>query len=339
MTQLYATLGRMVWHVIPVSWIMEIMETIRCSEQRNTTTQQHNEYSTNMDRETVPDFTTKYLNVDEMLKYVGEFGPYQWLLEGICFLVIFVQAFQQLIMCFAALNPSWKCVDNSSVCILNGTLPSDDNRRCHMTRNEWMYTEPLDYSIITQYDIYCHREWLIHLTTSVFFISWGIGAITLGWMADNYGRKPVFMSSFYAVIIVAFLSAFLPNIYLFLLSRLIVGFFIPGVNVQVFILITELVGCKYRAFAGQFVLIGSSISLCVLGLKAFFIRKWKMLFIICTVPYIFIIAFYRFIPESVHWLRLQGKLEKVLDILNVTARWNKKELPANFQISHRIEPM
>ena len=60
-----------------------------------------------------------------------------------------------------------------------------------------------------------------------------------------------------------------------------------------FVLASEFVGPKYRAFAGTILWFFFGVALMLLGLKAYYIRTWKMLLITCTVPYIFVLAFYK----------------------------------------------
>ena len=275
----------------------------------------------------------RYISIGEILKHVGEFGPYQWLLEGICFFMVMATSSNTVMMYFVALEPQWKCTGNSSACMLNGTLPGDDNSRCDMPRSEWLYTEQLSYSIVTQFDINCNRQWLIYATTSVFFLGWAIGAVVLGWLSDNFGRKTVLMPSLCTLVLVSFSSSFSPNIYLFAFSRFIVGFSLPGVMIQAFILITESVGNKQRAFAGQVIKTGYPVGLCVLGLTAYFFREWKTVLILSTTPYILLVAFYKVVPESLRWLRIQGKMENLFKQLHIIARWNKKLVPSNLNIS------
>ena len=275
----------------------------------------------------------KYVAIDGMLPYIGEFGKFQRILDGVFCIMIVPQTLQVLIMYFAALNPPWRCVNNSTICTFNHTLPSDNTDRCSMPRNEWEYTEPKDYSIVTQFDINCDKEWQIHLSTSIFFVGWAIGAIVLGWVADNYGRKIVLFPSIGILIVVGFVTAFLPNATLLIFFRLIAGFFTPGCGVQMFILMSELVGSNYRPLAGIILWLFFTIGLIILGLKAYLIRKWKLLFIVCTVPYLFVLVFYKFVPESIRWLRLQGKTEKMMEILQRIAKWNKKEIPSDVCIT------
>ena len=95
----------------------------------------------------------KQMKLDDILPLVGEFGKFQVIFTiFLCFLqfpglmLVFLPYFSQH-------SPPWKCVQNSTVCTLKGTLSSMDNgyqERCSMPRSEWQFTEVKEYSIVTE---------------------------------------------------------------------------------------------------------------------------------------------------------------------------------------------
>ena len=277
------------------------------------------------------------LNVDGFLRMVGGFGRFQWILDAIFCIILIPAAFQSLIMYFGALNPDWKCIDNSTICTLNGTFSSSNEYRCNIPRSEWEFTQPKGYSMVTEFDIYCNSSWTVYMSTSILFIGWLFGAIVLGWLSDNYGRKNILFISVFVMLLFGLIGPFMPNLTLFFICRFFVGFFRPGVSVIMFILISELVGARYRPAAGILFWFFFTIALCIMGLKAYFIRKWKILFIICSAPYFVVLLFYKFVPESVRWLRLKGKFDEALDVFQRIADWNGRKLNPNATVSKIID--
>jgi len=268
----------------------------------------------------------KSFTTDDILVQIGEYGRFQWMLNAMFCVMLLPSTFQVLIMYFAALKPDWRCVDNSTICTLNGSFTSDNEYRCKIPRREWEFTQPKGYSIVTEFDIYCENEWIIHLSTSILFFGWAVGSMFLGWIADNYGRKTVLFPSIFVCLVVGLLSAFVPNLIFFTLCRLIVGLSLPGTALQMFIIISEFVGGKHRPKAGLTLWIFLTVAFCLVGIKAYFIRRWKILFVVCTAPYFFVLLFYKFIPESVRWLRLQNRTEDALEVFQRIAFWNKTKL-------------
>ena len=273
-----------------------------------------------------------FRNAGDVFLVLGGFGRFQQLLTACFCLVDLPSALSILIMYFAALNPSWKCSSNSSMCLGNGTFPSDNKDRCAMQRSDWEFTEPRDFSIVTQFDVYCDKEWVIYLTTSILFIGWMVGAVVLGWVSDNYGRKFVLFPSYLIIMLVGFIAAFSPSLTFLVICRFIIGFCIPGASIQAIVLLSEYVTTKYRPHLMTVLSICFSATLCLLSLKAYYIREWKVLFIVCTLPYMFIMAFYKFVPESVRWLHLHEKIDDMMKIFHRMGYWNKKTIPANFTI-------
>ena len=92
---------------------------------------------------------------------------------------------------------------------------------------------------------------------------------------------------------------------------------------------TESVGKGYRNFAGELILLAFPIAQCVLALTAYFIPSWKMLIIVSIVPYFPVLFGYVLIPVSIHWLRVQGKMDKLHATFKKIAERNKTKFPEN----------
>ena len=60
-----------------------------------------------------------------------------------------------------------------------------------MNREDWEYIEKKEYSVTTQFDLVCEKEWLSSFASSIFFLGWMAGGMVLGWFADNFGRRTV----------------------------------------------------------------------------------------------------------------------------------------------------
>lgn len=108
-------------------------------------------------------------SIDDIMKHIGEFGLYQKLLITTFFFSCLPASYQILMFYFSTITPSWVCITNSTICTINGTLSPDDSRRCSMSRDEWKYTESKSYSFITDFELDCSDEWLVHLASSMIF--------------------------------------------------------------------------------------------------------------------------------------------------------------------------
>eukprot|EP00794_Sanderia_malayensis_P018704 gene18704-20592_t len=271
------------------------------------------------------------LTIDEVLPMIGGFGKFQVILEIVFCIISIPGAMAVLLPYFAQHDPGWTCAFNSTVCKLNGTITSsnknDFEKRCNMPRSEWQFTQPKHYSVVTQFDLSCEMQPYNLLATSMVFIFWALGAVVLGWLADKYGRKLVLIPSTAAIVIIGFISAFSPNFAFYAVARVLVGFFIPGNIIQLFVLISEFVGPRHRPLAGITLWIAYSAGIALLGVIAYFVRTWKLLIIICTAPYFFTFIFLKFIPESIRWLCLNGRTEDAMEIIKRIAKVNGRPAP------------
>lgn len=197
-----------------------------------------------------------------------------------------------------------------------------------MNRSDWEYVTAREYSLVTEFDLVCDREYLVELLTSILFFGSMFGAVILGWCADLIGRKNVHYFSLLVVIILGFLCIYIKNVYWLLVCRFIIGFFMHGTFPQMYIMISEIVSDRYRAFSNTVLSVLVGIALPLLALKAYCISTWKLLFVVCTLPYGFVLFFYMFVPESVRYLRVRGRTDEAMLIFKRMAHWNKTILPA-----------
>ena len=94
------------------------------------------------------------------------------------------------------------------------------------------------------------------------------------------------------IIIVGLISAFSVNFWMYATCRAVIGFFIPGSIVQLFIFAAEYFTTEYRPVSGLLLGASFTVGLVMLGVKAYFIRKWKILIIVCSAPYAIISAIF-----------------------------------------------
>ncbi|XP_065062349.1 organic cation transporter-like protein isoform X1 [Rhopilema esculentum] len=276
------------------------------------------------------DTPTQPLTMDEILPYIGEFGKFQILLEVAFCVMVIPSSMLILVPYFAQDSPPWTCLLNSTVCRLNGTFDSYSRfyqYRCNMPRSEWEFTKQKEYSIVTQFDLYCDTEMYSYLATSSVFISWAFGGVILGWVSDRYGRRINMLISTTFILLFGFISSFSPNIWFYIFARAVFGFFTPGTYVQSIVLISEFVGPKWRPFAGIAISLLYAVGVVILGVIAIFVQTWKTLMIVITAPYFFILLFFLAIPESARWLHVNGRNDEALAIFRKIAKCNGKELP------------
>jgi len=74
-----------------------------------------------------------------------------------------------------------------------------------------------------QWDLVCDRSYLKDLTQTIFIVGVMFGAMICTTLSDKFGRKPVFLFSQWAMVVVGVANAFAPNYYVFAVLRFFSG--------------------------------------------------------------------------------------------------------------------
>ena len=78
---------------------------------------------------------------------------------------------------------------------------------------------------VTQWDLVCDRAYLKDLTQTILIVGVMFGAMICTTLSDKFGRKPVFLFSQWAMVVVGVANAFAPNYYVFAVFRFFTGVF------------------------------------------------------------------------------------------------------------------
>lgn len=94
-------------------------------------------------------------------------------------------------------------------------------------QDSWVYQQP-HASIVSEYNLVCGHAWMLDLSQAVLNLGFLVGAFTLGYAADRYGRILIYLLSCLGVGICGIIVAFAPNFTLFLIFRFLQGVFGKG---------------------------------------------------------------------------------------------------------------
>jgi len=70
-----------------------------------------------------------------------------------------------------------------------------------------------------------------------------------------------------------------------------------------------------------------NFALLTLALKYYLLSSWQQLYIVCSAPYAFVLLFYKYLPESMRYLRVKGRLDEALEAFKTVARRNGTTIP------------
>ncbi|XP_061785463.2 solute carrier family 22 member 2 [Nerophis lumbriciformis] len=198
-------------------------------------------------------------------------------------------------------------------------------------KSSWEYDYEGRQSFVTEFGLVCSDAWLVDMFQAMLNIGFLLGSITIGYLADRFGRRLSFLMSNVFNGIAGILVAVAPNYVSMLIFRMLYGFGVKGGWMAGYVLITEIVGVEYRRTVGVVYQMFFSVGLLVLPLLAYFITDWRWLQVVITVPYILFISYYWFIPESPRWLLSQNSKSQAVAITEAMAKENKRTLSKNIE--------
>ncbi|XP_067279533.1 organic cation/carnitine transporter 2-like [Pseudorasbora parva] len=193
----------------------------------------------------------------------------------------------------------------------------------------WVYDKGTYIStIVTEWDLVCSDDWRAPLTTSLFFTGVLIGSVISGQIADRFGRKIVLFVTMAIQTLFTFIQVFSPSWWIFCLLFFIVGMGQISNYVGAFVLGIEILSPSIRdIYSTLGVCLFFSIGYMMLPLAAYFLRDWRMLLMVLTIPGFFCMPLWWFIPESPRWLLSQGRVEEAEAILRKAAKMNGVKAP------------
>ena len=139
-----------------------------------------------------------------------------------------------------------------------------------------IYTE----TVVTEFDLVCGNSWLIDLASSLYFLGFGLGGIIASYFSDKYGRKPVLLIFSVLFFAAGISTAFVKNVYGFIVLRVLTGFFVNAAMISGYSLSVELIGAKYRGlFSVSFQYFFAFGEILLSGI-AYFWRDWHAMQIV-----------------------------------------------------------
>ncbi|CAH0586908.1 unnamed protein product [Chrysodeixis includens] len=255
---------------------------------------------------------------------IGRFGRYQtWILILIS-IGRFPTEYQLNNVVFIIPSVEYKCLDNNVTNYCPCQNPEYD-------------TSTIVSSVTSEFDLICNKTYLASLAQSMMQIGILAGSLIFGYFSDRYGRKIVVLISLFLEVLFVALSAVIPNLWLFLVFRFLIGAAVGGTMLCCYVLIIELCGKSFRPYASGLQEIPFLVSYISLPIIAYFVRDWRPLQLVTSVPWVVVIAYYWLIPESPRWLITVGRKREAIDILTHIARRNNRPTDQIESIVERVE--
>ncbi|XP_032548586.1 solute carrier family 22 member 13-like isoform X2 [Chiroxiphia lanceolata] len=298
--------------------------------------------------------------VGEILKAIGDFGPFQKWLVLLTLIPCLSMAFHQFCQLFMVVDVPHHC-DTSWIRAvgpnltqeeqLNLTLPRDadgEYEQCSMyspvdwdldsivahglnatqkCSSGWVYPSAEPPSLLTEFDLVCDRKDLNDIGQAIYMAGMFLGSMIFGPLSDRIGRRPVILISVILQGLFGLGIAFVPHFYVYMAFRCVVGASVSGITMTTLSLATEWIGVSSRPKAVLTSHCCFAIGQMILAGLSYGIRNWRLLEIAGSAPILVVFFYIGVLPESARWLVTKGRIEEAKKLLQKAAATNKRSLP------------
>ncbi|XP_067675418.1 organic cation transporter protein-like [Haliotis asinina] len=303
------------------------------------------------------------LTFDDVLRHLGEFGPYQkWMVFVLCLPGI-AHGIRMMISVFLLNIPNHRCAipgyDNDTYDVqsdshahfINATIPyvTRDGKmqldRCHIYHDpgngtsevanrtvvgcqKWVYDKSVfESTVSTELNFVCDDAILATHSQMIFMGGYFFGAFAAGALGDKIGRKKALYLCIISLTIGGIILNWSSNFIMFVIIRFINATSTAGVFTTCFVIALEIVGPSKRVWTGVMVQVFFAIGMTILSGAAYFIRDWHTLELAMAVPVGIFLVYWWVIPESPRWLLNEFRDQEAEVIIRRAADVNKVTLP------------
>lgn len=291
-------------------------------------------------------------DLEELMSHLGEFGKYQLWQYSLHLLAALTAGMHMLSLLTVAAVPAHHCnipeTNVSSVLteeLFNFTVHSWSNSssdmlehlprrldscryldRENITRecDSWTYdTTYFQSSRGMEWNFVCSRRWMGAAAQSSYMFGVFAGAVTLGSMADKYGRKIIFYVSAVAQLLLGVVVALVNNYYIFLAIRFLYGIFgSAGAYITGFVLTMELVGPSKRTVCGILFQLAFAAGFMLVAMWGAVLKDRMWLQILYGMHSVILLGHWWLMDESPRWLWAHGRAAEAIIIVQKGLKMN-----------------
>ncbi|XP_022108294.1 organic cation transporter protein-like [Acanthaster planci] len=304
------------------------------------------------------------MQLDEALRYLGNFGRYQTLVYVLyCLVGCVFSACQMMAMVFIADKPAgYRCtaplaagdagdVINGSYFAnvsanrvqdgINSSVGFSDVAECFVNSSEtgdstacteWeYYFEYGEKTAVSDFDLVCDRAVLGSTAQSIFFGGVLVGSLVCGALSDILGRKTVLVGAMFLEGVFGICIAFAPSYTVFVALWFFVGAMEQGLNLTGFVYVMELFTPEKRTLAGCLTGVAWGVGVVLITPYAYLLRDWRHMEIAVSATFLVVAPLSLWIvSESVRWLVSKGRTDAAEKVLHRIARLNNIKAPERF---------
>ncbi|XP_054271326.1 organic cation transporter protein [Macrosteles quadrilineatus] len=295
-------------------------------------------------------------DLEGLMGHLGEFGTYQMFQFSLHILAAMTAGVHMLSLVTVAAVPDHRChipsMDENDTLIWNDTfhgrepeelswyippgthgnldncriINRDSNNQSEMC-DTWVYdTQYYKSSRGMEWNFVCRDRWKGALAKSSYMFGVFAGAVTLGSMADKYGRKTIFYISAIMQLLLGVGVAFITEYYLFLAITFLYGIFgSAGSYITGFVLTMEIVGASKRTICGITFQAMFAFGVMLVAFWGFLIEDRVWLQVVYGLHSVLLLFHWWLIDESPRWLWSQGRISEAVTIVEKGVKMNGGE--------------
>ncbi|CAI9729337.1 organic cation transporter protein-like [Octopus vulgaris] len=213
-------------------------------------------------------------------------------------------------------------------CLIYSSTTENGNRTTQKC-SSWVYDKTNTHTSITsELNLVCDDAILAKHAFTFFFLGYLFAMVVCGILSDRFGRKKVIIVSLFLQGSTGIATAFISNIYAIYVLRFLTaiggaGSFVPSV-----VFASEVSSVDSRMKSSIVIQVVFAVGLMITSLLTYFVRTWKPVVIIISVPSLVLgVAYVCFLDESPRWLLNKKRTKDANLILSNIAKLNKTVLP------------
>uniref|UniRef100_A0A131YU90 MFS transporter, OCT family, solute carrier family 22 (Organic cation transporter), member 4/5 n=1 Tax=Rhipicephalus appendiculatus TaxID=34631 RepID=A0A131YU90_RHIAP len=182
------------------------------------------------------------------------------------------------------------------------------------------------HTLVQEWDLVCERAWMRSLVQSSLMTGMLIGCLICSALGDRLGRRPLLVSSCALINMAGLTTAAAPSFGVFLAARVLLGISLAVMQTTSFCLLVEVTGPKRRTQAAIAFTLGFALSLFLLPGTVWLIQHWRYVQVAITMPFIAIVVWSWYLPESPRWLVATGRTKEAASVVLRAASSNGIEI-------------
>ena len=214
------------------------------------------------------------------------------------------------------------CLSPDCEALLTSEEP-EQNVMCNTQRHtDWDFTEGHS-NILTEYNLYCDRMWLISMGTTLYFVGFFVAVAPLSAITDKLGRKlssELFIVLYILLLLLLGLSGHLYQIFI---CRILLGACHGGFSVSASVAFYEFTTADTATLNMMISSAAFSLGGGLAGLTAMWASHWVLTVVPPLVGFLILgVLFHFIVPETPHWLFARGYEARAIASLNKVAKFN-----------------